>query len=166
MKLSTLFLLVFLIFGLAVGISLCVDEGEEAYSAVEEADNALKQAFAAVLEVERTGGNVSSLVARLNDAGEVLAEAEVAYRNGNWDRAAGKASECVAIADGVFVEALGLKDLALEDAQTRLSHTLMFSIAGAVVFVTGLVLAWVWFTHFYFGRLLKMRPEVEDDVEA
>jgi len=166
MKLSVLVLLVFFVLCLMIRSSSCIDEGTEAYLAVVEADNVLKQAYAVVLDAEMAGANVSSLIARLNEAGGFLAEADMAYRNKDYVRASGKAKECVTKANGVFADASGLRVSALVDARRRFLNMLMLSITSAVVFVVGLVLVWIWFRRSYLRRLLKMKPEVVSDVGA
>jgi len=165
MKLFTSFLLVFLIFGLAVGISFCVNEGGEAYPAVEGADNALKQAFAAVLEAERAGANVSSLIAELNEAGGLLAEAQIAYRTGNFNEALSKANQCSVLADGIMSDALSLKGSALADVQRAVMQALTFSMVGGLAFLTVILVVWRWFRRAYAGKLLQMKTEVASDVE-
>jgi hypothetical protein len=118
------------------------------------------------LDAERVGANVSGLILRLNEAGELLAEAEMAYRVGNFSEAASKADQCYMLADGVIGEASSLKSSALADAQARFSSTLIFSLAGAVVFVTALILIWFLFKPFYAKKLLRMKPEVASNVEV
>ena len=166
LKGSVSFLLFLVLAGLLSRYVFVVRGADEASSSVEEADVAVRQAFDATLDAERAGADVSGLMAKLNEAGELLAEAENAYRIGNFSEAASKADQCYMLADGVIGEASSLKSSALADAQARFSSTLMFSIAGAVVFVTASVLIWVLFKPFYAKKLLKMKPEVSSDVEA
>ena len=146
--------------------TVCTAASEnEASSKIGEADNAIREAFRTVLDVEKAEANVSGLVARLNDAGGVLAEAEMAYQNGDLDEAAGKADQCLSVANGVLDDALALKSSALADAESRRAQALMFSLAGTVVFVTALIMVWVWFKPFCVRRLLKMKPEVVSNAE-
>jgi len=166
MKLSVLFLSVLLVFGLVICGSSYAEEDVEAYSRVRKADDALKKAYVAVSDAERAGANVSSLIVRLNEAGGVLAVAEMAYGNKDYDGASEKAEACVMMANGVFADASRLKSSALVDARLRFLNTLMLSITSAVVFVAGLVLVWIWFKRSYLRRLLKMKPEVASDVRA
>ncbi|MEM3666775.1 MAG: hypothetical protein QW222_06820 [Candidatus Bathyarchaeia archaeon] len=126
----------------------------------------MKQAFVAVCDAEKAGANVSSLVGKLNEAEKLLAEAEIAYRNGDLDGAVSKADACHAIANGVFVDALDLKNLALIDGRVRFSNTVIFSLIGVVVFVAGLISAWMLFKSFYYRKMLKMKPEAAYDVKA
>jgi len=160
---SVSFLLVLVLAGLFSHGVFVVRGVDEASSSVGEADVAVRRAFNATLDAERAGANVSGLMAKLNEAGELLAEAETAYRIGNFSEAANKADKCSVLVDGVIGEASSLKSSALADAQARLSSTLIFSLAGAVVFVTALILIWVLLKPFYAKKLLKMKPEVSSD---
>jgi hypothetical protein len=135
-------------------------------SRITNADDALKLAFKRVLEAEEAGANVSSLTSDLNEAGESLAEAEVAYRNGNLTGAAGLADRCSALAGTVSVEALALKGSALADSQQAFWLTLVFSTGGASVLVEVLILSWFLFKLERARKLLGMKCEVVSDADA
>jgi hypothetical protein len=143
-----------------------VSASDEASSAIGGADNALRRAFEAVLEAERAGVNVSDLIVKLDEAGGLLAEAENAYRVGNFSEAVSKAEQCSMQADGVVGEALSLKNSALADAQKAVLQTLTFSWVGGVAFLAVLFFVWGWFKRAYAGKLMKMKPEVASNVEA
>jgi hypothetical protein len=143
----------------------CVRGDEEALSTIENAENALKQAFVAVLEAEGAGANVSGLVARLNEAGELLAEAEIAYRVGDASEAVSKAEECSGLADIVRDEALTLKGKALAMGQNVFWQNLSITLVESVVFLIFLLFVWDWFKRVYDKKLLKMKPEVAVDAE-
>ena len=81
--------------------SPCAKGADDASGSVENADAAVRQAFNATLDAERAGANVSGLIVRLNEAGAVLVEAEIALGNGNSSEAASKAGQCVGIAESV-----------------------------------------------------------------
>jgi hypothetical protein len=142
-----------------------VSASDEASSAIGEADNALRQAFEAVLEAERAGVNVSDLLVKLDEAGGLLAEAENAYRVGNFSEAISKAERCSLVADGVIGEALSLKSSALADAQKAVLQTLTFSWVGGVAFLAVLFFVWSWFKRAYAEKLMRMKPEVASDAE-
>jgi len=133
---------------------------DAALSAVEDADSAVRQAFGVVSETERAGGNVSSLLARLNQAAVLLAESQMAYRNGNSSEATGKAGSAGLIAEGVRADALSLKNSVLADAQQALWIAFAFSLVGGAAFAVGLVLVWRRFRRAYVKRLMEMKPEV------
>ena len=146
--------------------ALCFGNSYEASSAIKEAEDALEQAFLAVLEAEMVGANVSVLMVKLSDAGGLLAEAEMAYRVGNFSEVIRKAEQCFRLVEGVAVEALSLKSRALVDAHRVFMQTVSFSLVGAIMFFVALFFVWSWFKRYYIKKLLKMKPEAAADAEA
>jgi membrane protein implicated in regulation of membrane protease activity len=134
--------------------------GDESSSSVGDAQCALKQAFTFVLDAESAGANVSGLILRLNEAGTILGEAEIALNNGNSSEAASEAGQCVSIADGVKNDAVALKASALDEARTTSRTYLTYSVTGVAVFVVVLAVAWHRFRRGYVGKALGARPEV------
>lgn len=155
------FLLVFVLAGLFLRGCFVVRGADDAAVSVADADTAVRRAFNAAWDAERAGANVSSLLLRLNDAGTVLGEAEVALRNGNSSEAAGKADQCVGIAQGVLSDAGVLKASALDWARTMFWTYLTFSVVGIGVFVVVLAVVWRRFKRGYVGNVLGMKPEVK-----
>jgi hypothetical protein len=145
-------------------VCIAADENE-VLSKINEAKNGLGQAFKTVWEAEKALVNISSLVAKLNEAEELLMEAEIAYRNGKLDEAASKADESIAMANDVLDEALDLKGSAIAHAQRVFWMTLTFSSLGIIVFISILFLVWSWFKRLYIRELLKTKPEVASNVE-
>ena len=137
--------------GLAVG-------AEEASAAVENADTALRGAFAAALNAESAGTNVSGLIGRLNEAGVALTGARVALAAGNYNDAVSRAGECRGLADGVVLDAGVLKNDAAAQA-SRWWVTVLLSVLGSVVFVVVLFLVWRRFKRYYTDKLFGCRPE-------
>ena len=156
-------LLVLMVAGLLSFGPLCVRGTGDASASVGEADVAVRQAFNATLDAERAGANVSGLILRLNEAGGILVEAEMALGNGNSSEAFSKAGQCVGIAESVRSDADALRVSALDEAQTVFWTYLTFSVAGIVVFVVVLALVWRRFKRGYFRKVLGMRPEVAHD---
>ena len=134
-----------------------------AASAISQAEQALASAYEAVLEAEQAGANVTGLLARLNEAGDLLAQANVLYRLGDFDGVARFAELCGQIGEEVRVEAHGLRDLALEEAAQRFRWTMIGSILGVAIVVGGSFLGWRIFKRRYYRRVLGMRPEVISD---
>jgi len=157
---SVSFLLVLALAGLFSHGVFIVRGADEASSSVGEADVAVRRAFNATLDAERAGANVSGLILRLNEAGEILAEAEIALGNGNSSEAASKAGQCTGIAESVKGDADVLKASALDEAQTVFWTSLTFSVVGIAVFVVVLMLVWRWFKRGYVRKMLGMKPEV------
>jgi len=156
-------LLVLMVAGLLSFGPLCVRGTGDASASVGEADVAVRQAFNATLDAERAGANVSGLILRLNEAGEILTEAEMALGTGNSSEAASKAVQCIGIAESVKGDAVVLKASALDEAQTVFWMSLTFSVVGIAVFVVVLMLVWRWFKGGYVRKMLGMKPEVAHD---
>jgi hypothetical protein len=132
----------------------------EADVAVGQAFNDTLQAFNATLDAERAGANVSGLIVRLDEAGSMLEEAEIALKNGDSSGAANNASLCIGIAASVNSTAAALKTSALVDASTLFWRYLTFSVVSIVVFVIVLAYVWRWFKRSYLKKALQMKPEV------
>jgi hypothetical protein len=165
LRASVSFLLVLALAGLfSHGVSV-VRGADEASSSVGEADVAVRRAFNATLDAERAGANVSGLILRLNEAGTILGEAEIALGNGNSSEAASKAGQCVEIAESVKSDADVLKASALDEAQTVFRASLTFSVLGIPVFVVVLALVWRRFKRGYVRKMLGMKPEVAHDED-
>jgi len=98
--------------------------------------------YEAVLEAEQAGGNVSGLLAQLNEAGEFLAAARMSYGNGDFDNAVYFANLCGNIGEEVENAAFELEDLASYEGVQRVWFTVLGSISGVILVVSGSL--WVW----------------------
>ena len=121
---------------------------------------AVGKAFNAVLDAEKVGANVTSLLTQLNDANNQLAQAENAYRTGDITAASNKADAALSIALKVTKAAQNTQESTKVSIQTADNSTLAFSVGGAVVFVIVLILVWLWFKQRYTNSLSDKRPEV------
>ena len=163
LRASAWLLLILMVAGLLSYGSPCVKGADDASVGVGNADAAVRQAFNATLEAERAGANVSGLILRLNEAGTVLGEAEIALGKGNSSEATSEAGQCVGIAESVKSDADALKASALDEARTVFWAYLAFSVVGIAVCVVALALVWRRFKRGYVGRTLGMKPEVAHD---
>lgn len=159
---------ILLVFTVLLGVSVivmesCVAGAEEAGLAIERAEDVLVSAYRVVLEAEGAGANVSGLLFQLNRAGELLAQARVSYRAGDFDGAARSAGLCSEMGEGVRGEAEGLKNLAVVQGAQRFWWTLTGSVVGVTIIVCLSFLGWLIFKGRYHRRVLGMRPEVVSD---
>lgn len=129
-------------------------------ASIEAADSSINQAFTNILAAEKAGGNGTQLLARLNSAGNLLAEADNAYRNGNLVNAASKAENARSIADQVNGDAISLLNTSVSRSQNNFILTLFFSIDGAILFAVVLLLVWRRFKRGYMKKVLASKPEV------
>ena len=133
---------------------------EEAYSALVDAETSVVSAYKAVLEAEQAGGNVSVIVGRLAEAGGFLADAQMAFRSGNFTQTVQFANQSKNIGAEVQTEASRMKDSAWIETVQRLWLMMMVSISFSVLIVLGSVWAWRVFKRRYYKHVLGMKPEV------
>ncbi|MDH5754675.1 MAG: hypothetical protein OEY95_05685 [Candidatus Bathyarchaeota archaeon] len=141
------------------GVCLAVSESE-AESKIGEAEMAVSSAYVAVLEVEKSGGNVSGLLIKLDSGAEFLAEAQMCFRNEDFGNAVYYADLSVQSVEGLVEEAEQLKALAIAESEERCFLTVATSGVAVAVIVFGSVVGWRLFRGRYFGKVLKMKPEV------
>ena len=137
-----------------------VAQTDQTESKLQAANNDVEQAFNAVLDAEKAGANVTALLAQLNDADGILAEAENSYRTGDSNTAAAQADSVLPIAQEVTVAAQDAKQTALVSGQNAFWYTIAFTVIGAFVFVLALFLVWRRFKRSYINSLSEAKPEV------
>jgi len=137
--------------------------GDVAASAIGQAEGVVASAYEAVLEAEQAGANVSGLLVRLNEAGELLARAQVAFRLGDFDEAVVSANLCSEIGEGVRSEADELRVKAYGGRVTGSWLTMTGSMVSVVAVVFGSFWGWRVFKRRYIRRVLRMKPEVVKD---
>jgi hypothetical protein len=142
-----------------VFVAFGADESSAA-SAVARAEADMVLAYEAVVEAERVGANVAVVLVRLNDAGESLAGAEVAYRLGDFDRSVGLADVCSVISGEVKSEAEELWAQAYEQGYFDMWSSVSVSLVSIVAVGLGGFWAWGVFKRRYYRGVLKMKPEV------
>lgn len=162
-RISVLLLVFLAASGIVLRGTLCVMGADEASAKIGEADNAVRQAFKAVLEAEDAGANVSGLLDRLDEAGRFLADAEMAYRGGNASEAFAEAGSSFSMAEDVKGEAAGLKASAQASAANVFRWDLAFSSVGSAAFLVVLFFVWRRFKRGHVRRMLGMKPEVAHD---
>lgn len=146
--------------GLQLQSVCCVRGSDDASASVQEAESAVSEAFKAVLKDEQAGANVSGLLTTLNEAGSLLAEAEMAYRNGDSGGAEAYANSAYTKAESAMAEASSLLGSSQTDAANTLLYSLVFSVSGALVFLALLFLVWTRFKKRHAEKLYDSKPEV------
>lgn len=143
-----------LLFLLPAPILLVNAQSESAASlALTEAEEALALTHEAVLEAEQAGANVSLLLEKSNPASEYLAEAQMWYRLGDFDKANQYASLCSDAIEGVRNEAFELRDEANRLSEAKVVENMIVSVAGVVAVLVCCYVAWGRFKHRYQRRL-------------
>jgi hypothetical protein len=134
----------------------------DAEEALRNAEENLASAYVHVAEAERAGADISELLARLVYADGLLAEAKNSYSTGDYEKAYSLAINCSSTVNNIASEASDLKLKAEEAYGERLMFTAGISSVGlSVLFVLSLFV-WRSLRKWYVGRVLKMKPIVED----
>ena len=155
-------LAVLLFMALTLRCSVYAYTMDEASVKIAEADNSVRQAFAAVSDAANAGANVSILAFRLDEAGRLLAEASTAYRIGDYGNATLFAEQSLGSLDGIVQEAGSFKATAESERLGQLGWTASFSsVSLSLLFVAGLF-GWRFVRKRYFESALKMKPEEAD----
>lgn len=126
-----------------VNVSFAKVSEEEAASVLAEAERTLTSAYQAVLKAEESGANGTALLVQLNDAGELLARARMAYRSGNFNEVSVLVNSCKTIGLEVESAAVELKDSAISEGLQRMILTMTASVAGIAVIAVGSF--WTWY---------------------
>lgn len=157
--LFVLFALVSSVFVLGIKAS----DVEDVTSAIEGAESAMGLAYEAVLEAEGAGADVTGLLDELNVGAEALSKAHMSYRVGDYDDAVYLANSCCDSVKGIEAEAINLRDAAAVERRQRLLSTSLSSIVAVGCIFCGGFFGWRLFKRRYYRRILKMKPEVEND---
>jgi hypothetical protein len=137
---------------------------DQTASKLQAANSAVGQAFIAVLDAEKAGANVTSLLTQLSDVADILAQAENSYRTGDFNKAAVQADSVIPIAHEVTISAHDVHKTALVSAQNAFWFTIAFTVVGSFVFVLVLSLVWRRFKRRYLKQLLDLKPEVVENA--
>lgn len=136
---------------------------DESYSRITEANKLICEAFEAVLEAEKVGANVTSLIAQLNSAGDLLAEARTHYRCQNYKEAYNSADIAAQKVEGIAKKAEQMKTLASVEYREKSFQTTVPSIATAFVIVVASFAVWLILKRRYTEKVLEMTPEVQQN---
>lgn len=143
-----------------LGVEQATAQTDQTTSKLQAANTAVNQAFNAVLDAEKAGANVTDLLAQINVAEGLLAQAENSDRTGNTNTAATQADSVLPIAQQVTNEAQNAKQTAIVSSQNALWSTIVLTAIGVFVFVLVLFLVWRRFKRNYIERLSEAKPEL------
>lgn len=155
---------ILLIITVIASLQITLVKASNESASIQAANSSINQAFTNVLAVEKAGGNVTQLLARLSSAGELWAEADNAYRSGNLANVTSEAENARLIADQVNSDALSLQNASISRSQNNFLLTLIFSVDGVFVFVVVLLLVWRRFKRGYMKKLRGLKPEVVENT--
>lgn len=106
------------------------------------AEASINVAHQAVIDAQNAGANVSSLLIRLNEAGEFLARARMAYRLGNLDEASQLADSSKQIGVELRDMATQLRDTALSENLQRAMFTMTAFVVSIALIVSASLITW------------------------
>jgi hypothetical protein len=132
-------------------------------ASITAADTAINQAFTATLDAEKTGQDITSLLNQLNNASELLANAQNAFRSGNKAQIVSDTNQAIQIANTVKTQAAELKSEGIAKSQNTLIETAAFSLIGITLLSIALFYGWRFFKKSYIKRMLTWKPEVNTD---
>ncbi len=137
---------------------------DETASKLLAANHSVEQAFNAVLNAEKAGGNVTQLLLKLNTAGQLLTEAQNAYNSGTTTNVTANTEKVRQIAGQVNAAAITLRSVSLVESQNTFWLTLIFSVVGAIIFGISILFAWRRFKRSLIKKLHYMKPEVVENI--
>jgi uncharacterized protein YfcZ (UPF0381/DUF406 family) len=145
-----------------MSLSACGINYQEVTATISEAEQAMAVAFEAVLDAERAGANVSSLLVKLNEGAELLSAAQVAFEDGDYGEAARLSGLSSEVGTQVESDALILKVEARNAAANRYRLYLAISAVAMIIVILATFFGYRFLRKWHFERLLKMKPEVEE----
>lgn len=131
--------------------------------AIFDAQSKIENCFKAVQRAELAGANITDLLTQLNEACDLVAQAENAYRLGDVNLSLIKAGAAVPIAEKVSSEAKIAESGALINSNSRFWFAVAFLFVGLVVYVSVLFFVWRRFKRNYVKKLLGLKPEVVEN---
>ena len=148
------------LFCLSVAVGSAASGADAAELAINQAEDVVVVAYTAVLNAEHVGANVAGLLVQLNEAGELLAEAQVAFRVDDFDEAVRLANLAADIGDDVTGTADALRHEFYGSMVTGSWLAIIGSLVGLVAVGFGSFWGWRVFKRRYYQRVLRMQPEV------
>jgi hypothetical protein len=157
-------LLAFLVFVSYFYGERCVfGQTDQIAAKLQEAKSAVGQAFKAVLDAEKAGGNVTQLLTKLDKAGDILADAQNALNSGSTANIASNLENGLQIANQVNSEAINLRNVSILHSQNNFWLTLTFSTVGVILFIISLLLVWRRFKRSNTNKLFSKKPEAVEN---
>ena len=135
-------------------------EDTQELSQLQQANDALQNAFVAVLEAEQSGANVTGFLSSLSVGSDLLMQAELSYRIGDIKEALSKTESVLEVAFELETEAIRARNLALFNSEGALYLSVVFSVLAGFSYFLALFFVWKRFKQYYFKRSLNSQPEV------
>jgi len=115
----------------------------EAGAVIAEAEEKIVICYRAVSDADRVGANITGLLVVLNEAGDLLSRAKLAYKLGDFDYAVSLALQSQERLSSFVDEADVLRGAAMQARYWDFMVNVVGSIMGAVAVVCGGFVAWI-----------------------
>jgi hypothetical protein len=141
---ALIFLGALILASMSISGSLAVSASSQsdARSSLTAAQGTVVDCYTAVSEAAKAGANVTSLLIRLNDAQELLTNADLAYGAGNFDSAREFAVESQTRLNGFVEEANASRENALHTQYWNFIINVVGSLAETVAVIISGFFAW------------------------
>ena len=140
-----------------------VAPADQATFRIQNANAAVNQAFNEVWEAEKAGVNVDTLLNQLSHTATLLANAENAYRAGNFSISISYANAVLPITQQVLLAAQTQKQAALDSNQIMFPLTAFTSVLASIILVVVLLFVWKWLKSRYIKRIYESKPELVEN---
>jgi len=155
--------LLLLILWISAPVSCETETATDARTTIDEADKHIESAFKMVLEAEKYSVNISHLLQELNVAVDLMAEAEMSYRHGNFSDAIQFAELTLDRINGLEGEALELAEQGgLEYGKSLSLAVTVSTVASCLVSILG-VIGWSFAKKRYLRKASRLRPGLRKD---
>jgi len=118
----------FTVFLLNNSVQVLATVEDDASSIIMEAEQKVADCFKSLAGADAVGANVTSLYSVLSDAGNLLSDANLAYRHGDFSTALELASKCLENLDGFVEEA----DSSAAEGIHNNHNDFLFNVVGSV----------------------------------
>ncbi len=115
---------------------------QDTSSAISVAKQQLISCYDSAKEAEAAGANISSLTSVLNEAGNLLSRAELAYSQHDYGTAQSLAAQSSQRLDGFVAASNSLRVSAIQQRTSDLWVNMVGSIVGAIVIILVAIKVW------------------------
>ena len=165
-KIYIILLLISFILIVNTPLTKCVfgdSESELALIAIDSADRDFKAAYIAILEAEKSGGDISGLVSHFNKGLEYRYNAKKAYESGDYNKALLLANQALRSSEDISDYAILLEQVATYHEQNKLINQLLRTLVFGVFAVVLCFLSWRSFKVYYLRKMIASSPGVPVD---
>ena len=121
----------------------------DASLALAQAQQRIEVCYSAAADAAKAGANVTSLLSDLDDAGQLLSNASLAFQNGDYDSAYSLAVQSNSTLVGFEANATSLKNTAVQQGNWVFWVDIVGSTVGTFVVIFGGVLLWFYLKKQY-----------------